>query len=119
MSFRSFDLYNLVNDFGQAVTLRKTTAAGTYDPATGSVSSQETTDYSVIGYFYEAKTGLVNDVPSITRGTSRCVISAQGITVEPEDGDQLVGVGDTVNVVAVKVIYSGPTKLCFICEVAE
>ena len=44
MSFRAYDLLNLVNDFGETLTLRQVTTDGTYDPATGSVSGSATTD---------------------------------------------------------------------------
>ena len=37
MSFRSFDLLNLVRDFGEDLTLRKVTTSGSYNPATGQV----------------------------------------------------------------------------------
>ena len=52
MSFRSFDLLNLVRDFGSDVTLRKTSTAGTYNPATGAVDGAATTDYTVSSYFF-------------------------------------------------------------------
>ena len=119
MSFRSFELYNLVNDFGQTVTLRKTTTSGSYDPATGAVSGAATTDYSVTAYFYNYDRGIVANVDEVRRGTRKCVISAVGLTVEPDDEDQLVGVDDTVNITRVTVIYSGTAKLCYICDVSE
>ena len=33
MSFRAYDLAKLVEDFGETLTLRKRTTAGTYNPA--------------------------------------------------------------------------------------
>ena len=119
MSFRSFDLYNLVNDFGQTVTLRKTTSGGTYNPATGEVDSATTADYSVTAYFYNYDRGIIANVDQVRRGTRKCVISAVGLSVEPDDEDQLVGVDDTVNITRVTVIFSGTTKLCYICDVSE
>jgi hypothetical protein len=119
MSFRSFDLYNLVNDYGQTATLRKTTSGGNYNPATGEVDAAETTDYTVTLYFYNYDRGVIANVDDVRRGTRKCVISAVGLTVEPDDEDQLVGVDDTVNITRVTVIYSGTTKLCYICDVSE
>ena len=58
MSFRSFDLLNLVRDFGSDVTLRKTSTAGTYNPATGAVDGAATTDYTVSSYFFNFSVGL-------------------------------------------------------------
>ena len=53
MSFRSFDLLNLVRDFGESLTLRKVTTAGAYNPATGAVDNSATTDYTVTAYLYD------------------------------------------------------------------
>ena len=37
MSFRSYDLFNLVRDYGQPLTLNKVTTGGSYNPVTGSI----------------------------------------------------------------------------------
>ena len=117
MSFRSFDLYNLVQDFGEALTLRKVTTDGTYNPATGTLDSEATTDYSVVGYFYNYNEVLTES--EIRRGNRKCVISAVGLAVDPDDQDELLGNGDTVKIVGVRTIFSNGTKLCFICDVRE
>ena len=59
MSFRSFDLLNLVRDFGETLTLRKVTTAGTYNPATGAIDNSATTDYNVTGYLYNYNAGAL------------------------------------------------------------
>ena len=73
MSFRSFDLYNLVRDFGESLTLRKVTTDGSYNPATGAVDGSASTDYSLTGYFYNYET---LNVDQIRKGTRKCVLSA-------------------------------------------
>jgi hypothetical protein len=115
MSFRSFDLFNLVRDFGEELTLRKVTTDGSYNPATGSVSGSATTDYSVLGYFYNYDT---LNVDQIRKGTRKCVISALS-GVEPDEDDQLIGNGDIVAIVAVSTIFSDGVAVCYICHVEE
>jgi len=115
MSFRSFDLFNLVRDFGEDLTLRKVTSDGSYNPATGSVSGSATTDYSVLGYFYNYET---LNVDQIRKGTRKCVISALS-NVEPDEDDQLLGNGDTVVIDAVSTIFSDGVAICYICHVKE
>jgi hypothetical protein len=116
MSFRSYDLLRLVKDYGEELTLRKMTSAGTYNPATGSVSGSATTDYSVEGYFYNYET---LNVDQIQRGTRKCVISALGLTFEPDEEDLILGNADTVTIVSVTTIFSQGVAVCYICHVRE
>lgn len=118
MSFRSYDLLKLVQDFGSQVTLRKTSTAGTYNPATGAVSGSATTDYTVDAYFFNFSVGLpIGD--EIRRGNSRCVIPALGLAVEPDDEDKIIGLNNTYEIVTVSTIYSDGTAVCYICEVSD
>ena len=127
MSFRSFDLYNLVRDFGEEVTLRKKTTAGTYDTVTGTLSGASTDDYTVTAYFYNYDNGIIANIDEIRRGTRKCVISALGMPlagvglppIEPDDEDQILGNGDTVNIISVTTIFSNGSKLCYLCDVRE
>lgn len=118
MSFRSYDLLKLVQDYGSTVTLRKLTNAGTYSPATGAISGSASTDYFVDAYFFTFSVGLpVGD--EIRRGTSRCVIPALGLVVEPDDEDQIIGLGNTYNIVSVETIFNNGSAVCYICEVQD
>jgi len=118
MTFRSYDLLKLVQDYGEELTLRKKTTAGTYDPATGSVTGSDTTDYTVDGYFFNFSVGLpIGD--EIRRGSRRCVIPALGLAVEPDDEDLIIGQGDPVAIVSVSTIFSNGAAVCYICEVRE
>lgn len=116
MSFRSYDLLNLVRDFGEPLTLRKTTTAGTYNPATGSVSGSATTDYSFTGYFYNYET---LNVDQIRRGTRKCVIPSLGLAVEPDDEDVIIGNSDTVVIDTITTIFSDGVAVCYLCHVRE
>jgi hypothetical protein len=118
MSFRSYDLLKLVQDYGTTVTLRKLTSAGTYNPATGAITGSEATDYTVDAYFFNFSVGLPTG-DEVRRGVSRCVIPALGLAVEPDDEDQVIGLGNTYNIVSVQTIYNNSSAVCYICEVQD
>lgn len=116
MSFRSFDLLNLVRDFGEGLTLRQITTDGTYDPAEGSVAGSSTTDTAFTGYMYN----YTNLNPSeIVRGSRKCVIPSLGFTPEPEPDDLILGNGDTVKISRVVTVFSNGTAVCYLCDVEE
>lgn len=117
MSFRAYDLLNIVKDFGKTLTLRKHTV-GTYDADTGTMTNASTTDYSVSGYFFNYDLGILGE-DDIRRGRRQCVIAALGLSVSPDSDDQLIGTDDTVNITQVRTFYSGSTALCYIVEVEE
>ena len=115
MSFRSFDLLNLVRDFGQPLVLNKVTSEGSYNPATGAVDGSASTEYSLTGYFYNYET---LNVDQIRKGTRKCVLSAlEGFV--PDEDDQLIGNGDTVVITSVTTVFSDGVALCYICHVEE
>jgi len=118
MSFRSFDLLNLVRDFGSDVILRKTSTAGTYNPATGAADGAATTDYTVSSYFFNFSVGLpIGD--EVRRGSSRCIIPALGLAVVPDDEDKVIGLGNTYEIVSVQTFYSDGLAICYVCEVRD
>jgi len=117
--FRSNDLFRLVNDHGQSLTLRKITTDGTYNPVTGAVAGDVTTDISILGYFYNYSLGLTGNNDEIVRGQRKLLISAQGLSVTPDDEDLILGNGDTVKVTSVTTLFSGGVALCHMCSVQE
>jgi len=116
MSFRSYDLLKLVQDYGEALTLRKLTTSGTYNPANGSVSGSATTDYSFTGYFYNYETSIKDQV---LKGSRKCIIPALGFAVEPDEEDVILGNGDTVTITSVTTIFSNGSAVCYLCHVEE
>jgi len=80
---RGYNLLKMVEEFGEPLTLRKKTTAGTYDPTTGSVTGSATTDYNFEGYFYNYDQGIIANVDEIRRGTRKCVVPALGLAVDP------------------------------------
>jgi len=119
MSFRAYDLAKLVDDFGETLTLRKRTTAGTYNTATGSLSNMATTDYSFVGYFYNYNSGFIPTLDQIERGTRKCLIPAPNISVAPDTDDQILRGSDAVNIVHVITAYSNGTALHYICDVVS
>jgi len=117
----SKDMYALVNEFGQPVTLRKV-VTGTYNPSTGTTSNPDPQNYSVKSYMAQfTLTELTLD--TVVRGDRKALLSAydtSGVAIPaPDESDLLVGVGDTVRVVATQTIYSSDSVVCYICQVRE
>jgi hypothetical protein len=119
MSFRAYDLAKLVDDFGETLTLRKRTTAGTYNPATGSLSNMATTDYSFVGYFYNYNVGFTPTLDQIEKGTRKCLIPAPNIIVAPDTDDQILRGSDKVNIIHVVTAYSNGVALHYICDVVS
>ena len=117
--FRSSDLYRLVSDNGQSLTLRKVTTDGSYDPATGSRAGEATTDYSILGYFYNYNLGITDSTYEVVRGTRKLLISALGLTIIPDDEDLILGNGDTAKVTSVTTIFSAGVAICHMCNLQE
>jgi len=112
---RAYNLLKLVERYGSGLTLVKTNA-GKYDPDTGS-SANTTENFIFTGYVYNSDEGILLD--DIRRGSRRVVIPYLGLGTEPEDGDQITGIGDTVNIARVSKVYNGGTPVCYLCEVSE
>ena len=111
------NLLRLVQRHGSTLTLHKV-AEGTYDPATGSLSGGSDTEYEISGYMYDAILGI-SDVDNITRGTKVVAIPALGLSVEPDDGDYISGLGDKVHINRVTTYYSAGLAVLYTCEVSE
>jgi len=120
MAFDPYTLRQLIKEHGMALTLRKR-AAGAYNDDTGSVTTTNT-DYAVRGYFYDYTPDMV-DGQSILRGDRRVVLDSVLIagtaTPEPDATDQIIGLGDTVNIVKVMEIKSGSATMCYQLQVRE
>ena len=112
----AYNLLRLVQRHGSTLTLHKV-SEGTYDPATGSLTGGSTTDYEVTGYMYDAILNI--NESEIQRGTKKVVIPALGLSVVPDDGDSISGLGDTVHIVSVITYYSAGLAILYECGVAE
>lgn len=120
MAFDPYTLRQLIKEHGIALTLRKR-AAGAYNSDTGTVTTTNT-DYAVRGYFYDYTPEMV-DSTSILRGDRRVVLDSKLIngsaTPAPDATDQIIGLGDTVNIVKVMEIKSGSATMCYQLQVRE
>ena len=120
MAFDPFTLRQLIKEHGIALTLRKR-AASAYNDATGTVTTSNT-DYALQGYFYDYTPDMI-DGDSILRGDRRVVLSDKltdgSATPEPDATDQIIGLGDTVNIVKVMEIKSGSATMCYQLQVRE
>lgn len=120
MAFDPYTLRQLIKEHGIVLTLRKR-AAGAYDNDTGTVTTTNT-DYAVRGYFYDYTPDMV-DGQSILRGDRRVVLDSVLVsgtsTPEPDATDQIIGLGDTVNIVKVMEIKSGSATMCYQLQVRE
>lgn len=120
MAFDPFTLRQMIREHGIALTLRKR-AASAYSDATGTVTTTNT-DYALRGYFYDYTPDMV-DGDSILRGDRRVVLDNKltngSATPEPDATDQIIGLGDTVNIVKVMEIKSGSGTMCYLLQVRE
>lgn len=120
MAFDPYTLRQMIREHGIALTLRKR-AAGAYNVATGTVTTTNT-DYAVRGYFYDYTPDMI-DGNSILRGDRRVVLDNKltngSATPEPDATDQVIGLGDTVNIVKVMEIKSGSGTMCYLLQVRE
>jgi len=120
-SLMANSLLTLINRFGRVTTLQKNSYAA-YDPATGSVGTNTSTNYTVKAYFAEYNLSELNN-DSIVMGDRKVAfpsVDTSGVTLpEPDTDDIVVGTGDKVKVVSVAKIYSGDTLTCYICQVRE
>lgn len=120
MAFDPYTLRQLIKEHGIALTLRKR-AASAYDNDLGTVTTTNT-DYAVRGYFYDYTPDMI-DGNSILRGDRRVVLDCKltngSNTPEPDATDQIIGLGDTVNIVKVMEIKSGSNTMCYLLQVRE
>lgn len=120
MAFDPHSLRQMIKEHGISLTLRKR-VAGAYNNDTGTVTTTNT-DYVVRGYFYDYTPDMI-DGNSILRGDRRVVLDCKLVnesnTPEPDATDQIIGLGDTVNIVKVMEIKSGSATMCYLLQVRE
>lgn len=78
----------LLEKYGMALTLRRVTP-GAYDPATGAMGASTTVDYPCVGLVDEYKENMIA-ASVIERGDKKLLVSAKGLSVVPQIGDQFI-----------------------------
>ena len=120
MAFDPHTLRQMIKEHGRTVTLRKRAMTG-YSAATGTLTTTNT-DYKVKAYFYDYTPDMI-DENNILRGDRRVVLSDKLIngntTPAPDSTDQIIGEGDTVNIVKVDEIKSANNVMCYLLQVRD
>lgn len=116
------NIATLLREHGQGLTFRRVTE-GAYDPATGTTGASSTDDETATIAFVNYKESLI-DGGNIQRGDRKALIAAlkadgSALSKTPQTSDQIVGEGDTVNIVQAKTIKSGSTVIAYECQVRE
>lgn len=113
MYFNARDILGLIQDFGQTLTLTKTTTAGTYDTTTGTVSGSATKNYTFTGYFYTLSEATVDPLKTL-KESKRVALPAHNLGFTPEEGDLIGGYGD---IRSIRTIDSNGSPVVYLCEI--
>lgn len=106
------DVYRLVVDMGQTVTLRRV-SQGAYNTAT-STFTVTNTDVSVTALFLSYKDRQM-DGSQILKGDRKIIIYASGVTVPQADDLVILGT-DQYRLIDVSVINEAGDNLVYICQ---
>lgn len=110
MSAEDVDVADLLEDFGQDLTLTRA-GAPTYDPATGVMSNAAGTTVSVRGVFVDFNHMNV-DGTVVRAGDRRLLITAAGATGTPALGDTVSG----LKVINVRTFAPNGTVVAWDCQ---
>jgi len=113
----------LLDTNGADVTFRRATQAA-YDPDTGGPVTGATTDDETARVAFIGYSAREIDQGQVERGDRRALVASVtgagvALTKEPRTGDQFLGEGDTVNVVASRRIVVDGTIVAYECQVRE
>jgi hypothetical protein len=119
--FLASEMNTIVREFGRTVTYRKK-SLGTYNPATGLVEGSVNADTTIKTYIYNYNLSDIDGV-NIIRGDRVAIIpflDASGTTSPaPSIGDEIIGYGDKVSVVAFETLSVKGTSIGYLCQVRE
>lgn len=104
----------MIGDKGRAMTLHQQTP-GTYDPATGAAAVTEV-DYDCFGAEFDYPALLI-DGTSIQAGDKRVLLAADGLSVEPDVGDDITSGSTRRRIIAVKAIAPAGTVVIWQLQV--
>lgn len=101
---------SMLTDKGQQMTLNKRTS-GAYDPATGA-STVTSVPHTVTGAVFDFPAALI-DGTLIQQGDKKVLVSALGLTVEPDTTNDTLEIGGLTHVIvsARKTSPAGTTVL--------
>ena len=111
------NISGLLRMTGKTATFRRPGSTA-YDPATGTnvggTDDDEDAVIAMVNYDEDRPDGSL-----IERGDRKALMAAQGLSKVPQTGDQIVGFGDTVTVVAVKTIEIAGQRVAYSMQVRE
>jgi len=120
MALMERDVFRLVEEYGQQLTLRRSTSS--YDPTTGS-NTTTTNDYDIQGKFSDYQRNLI-DGSLVKVGDRQLFISSidpvnssNEIAVEPKQGDEIIGSRTKMQVVSVQYIEESADVIGYIAQV--
>lgn len=101
--------------YGRDVTLTVNNE-GDYDPSTGTVSGDDTTDYTVKGLLLGYKDRDI-DGTRIQANDRKCIISASGLSPVPATGDILTASSVSYSVISVKTYEVNGTTFAYVLQI--
>ena len=107
--------FNAMGDIPQTLTIRRT-EGGTYNPATGTVTGETTTDYPCRGVILDFTRDMI-DGTLILAGDKQATIEAASLAVEPRPSDDLIQDGASWNIIAVDVVKPGSVPFLYKLQV--
>lgn len=111
MSIFNSTVVQLLNAFGKDVTVTHVTE-GTYNPATGGMTSRSESEETVLGYTY---INTQNVFGTSTIGQSLMVILSPDILTAPVTGSKV----DGRFITSVREIQDKGQVVCYMCELGE
>lgn len=106
------DVQQLMRTHGYTVTFKRPQSGGSYDPATGTVTGGSEISWTGVGVFTNFRDEEV-DGTSILTDDRKLLLQAVDLEREPEVSDT---VDDTVQVINVRKMQSGPTVIAYILQ---
>lgn len=111
----SNDVLSALTEYGRSVTLTVNNE-GDYDPATGTVSGDSETDYTVTGLLLGYKDQDI-DGSRILANDRKCILAASGMSVVPTSGDILTASSVDYSVIAVKTYEVNGTDFAYVLQI--
>lgn len=120
MALMDREIFKLLDEFGQQLTLRRTES--TYDPTTGDTVTTNN-DYDIQGKFSDYDRNLI-DGSLVKVGDRQLHISPidpvspnSDIAVEPKQGDKIIGSRTEMQVVSVQYIEQAGEPIGYVAQV--
>lgn len=112
---KGYHVLKIIEDFGQDLLLVKKCNLQ-YDPASGTISSDDDCTVSFVGYLYDSQDSIIVDQSLVKVVNKRCLIPALGLEEPPEVDDFIKQGQNEYKITAVRISFSGGVPLQYSCE---